>query len=273
VDCLQTVKDRDDVFMVKNYSEIGVSIIDGQIDIFMLQSRQSLAEFDLIYLRGIAHAPLRHVVAAFAKHHNIKVVNSESFNFQCMTKLEQNVVLALNGISVPDSFYSTKLIKSDEFLQSIGFNFPLVIKAIDGKNGQNNELVKTVKELESIKFDDAIVQKFIANDFDYRAIVAGNEVILTYKRKRTSKHTHTNNIATGGTRKLVNLSVGLQQIALKSAKIIGREFTGLDILVDKNTGQYYVLEVNFNFGKPFLDDEDNRKYHRQIYDYFKKLSG
>jgi glutathione synthase/RimK-type ligase-like ATP-grasp enzyme len=273
VENLNAASQQETYFTAKRYSDVVVTIRNNEVKIFLKNNWQELTDFNLIYLYGITHPPLRHVIAACAKHYGVKVVNSEADRFQCMTKIEQNVVLALNDVPVPNSLYTTHLENvTEELLSKIGFKFPMVAKAIDGKNGRNNEKISTLSELFNLDFDDLIIQPFISNDFDYRAIVAGDEVVHNFKRIRSSDDHHQNNIALGGEAEICDLPTDLNALAVAAAKTVGRELTALDILINKETGQPVILEVNFNLGRPVLDSRVT-VYHEKIAKYLSSLLG
>ena len=255
------------------YEDITVLIKGGQLSI-LFNGNERNGEYDLVYIRGISYGPLRHAVARYFESLNIPVVNSESLTFQAMTKLEQNSQFALAGVSVPDSVYVTKGGDLKRAIELLDAPFPLVAKSIDGRNGSDNELVHSFDELVALPFEDAIIQSFVPNNFDYRVIVAGDRVLSSYRRVRSQQDTgHKNNVSQGGTREFVELPTELAEMAVNAARSIGREFTGVDILTNNETGESVVLEANFNFGTPDFDtEEDERVYYQKIAQYFTSLS-
>jgi glutathione synthase/RimK-type ligase-like ATP-grasp enzyme len=264
----------DNHYQAKKYDELAVLIKNNQVKIFSISDDQDVLDFDLVFLRGTVHAPLRHAITDYLNFHGKIAVNSESLTYQRMTKLEQNVHLALNQLPVPDSLYLANLANVRMALEAIsGFSFPLVAKSINGRNGNDNEIVKSVEEIQQLPFNDLILQPFIPNDFDYRVITAGEKVLLAYKRIRgVGEENYKNNISRGGRREMIELDHQLAEMAVKAANVSGREFSGLDILVDKDTGKSVILEVNYNFGTPDFDDSAiEQKFYHQIDDYFSSL--
>ncbi len=255
------------------YEDVTVLIKNGELSVLFSGNDQA-AQYDMVYIRGISYGPLRHALARYFESLNIPVVNSESLTFQAMTKLEQNTQFALAGVSVPDSVYITKGGDLKRAVELLNAPFPLVAKSIDGRNGSDNELVHSFDELVALPFEDAIIQRFVPNNFDYRVIVAGDEILASYRRVRNQEDTgHKNNVSQGGTREFVELSADLAEMAVKAAQSIGREFTGVDILTNNETGESVVLEANFNFGTPDFDtQEDERVYYERIAQYFTSLS-
>ena len=190
-----------------------------------------------------------------------------------MSKLEQYVILALADVPVPDGVFFGN---SDNYKFApilLNASLPLVAKSIVGSNGNDNHLVATEAELEGTVIEMPIFQPFIANKFDYRVIVAGEDVMLSYKRIRNvEKEAYRNNIGQGGRREMVDISDELKSIAVKAAKAVGREFSGLDILPNIDETKHVVLEVNFNFGIPVFDDPSEEiEYYRKLDQYFSSL--
>lgn len=263
----------EDQYSIRHYSSIAIVIKHGVVSAYYLDDGVDVADTDLVYLRGITNEPLRHALAAYLKSKNIPVVNTESHTYQTITKLEQYVVMALAGVPVPDSVFITDPSRYYQVPVLLGAPFPYVAKSISGSNGNDNQLVASEEELRSLEIDQPVFQPFIPNEFDYRVIVAGDKVLLSYKRIR-SVHTsdYKNNIGQGGRREMTSLPEELQHIAIKAAHAIGREFSGLDILTDSQTGESVVLEVNFNFGTPVFDDQHQEQvYYEAISSYFSEL--
>ncbi len=256
----------DDVTLCR-YSDLVVIVSDESVDVRLAeQEDRPIDYFDVIYLRGLSRGPLRHAISMYAANKSVILLNSESHNFQIMSKLEQGVTFALNNIPTPPFIYSINTNTTKQYVDKLSWKYPLVAKSIAGSNGRDNVMVQSPDELNDINFSDFMVQPFLPNDFDYRVIVAGGDVILAYKRIRSVKvNTYKNNIAEGGRREIVTLSPELQNLAINAAQTIGREFCGLDILVDKATGKSYVLEINFNFGTPgFGTPEEERTFYEKV---------
>ncbi len=79
-------------------------------------------------------------------------------------------------------------------------------------------------------------------------LVFGGEVKIVIKRSRIDDSTHVNNTSQGGLGELVDVASfpdDLKEIAVKAAKAVGRlDMSGVDIIIDNQTGKPYVLEVN-----------------------------
>jgi glutathione synthase/RimK-type ligase-like ATP-grasp enzyme len=92
-----------------------------------------------------------------------------------------------------------------------------------------------------------IAQKYIPNDFDYRLITLGGQVVMVIKRTRNINETHLNNVSQGGRAELLepaSLEPALINQAGLSAKLFQLQIAGVDLVQDKISKLWYCLEVN-----------------------------
>lgn len=128
--------------------------------------------------------------------------------------------------------------------------YPLIIKDNNGKKGRLNFIAYDKQTALSI-FDENpdvnfIVQKFIENNGDYRFLVMGGQ-ISTIIRRKAQNNSHLNNTSQGASSSISKLSDFNKKMlsdVIKAAKLEGLEVAGVDLMIDKNTGQHYILEVN-----------------------------
>lgn len=128
------------------------------------------------------------------------------------------------------------------------FSFPVVVKNPYLQKGMGVSLCSSKKELLSRfrnNFSPLLVQKFIENDGDYRIIIFKNKFLLSSKRQKTKDDEFRNNIALGG--KVVDElppSDIIKMCEFISTKINYSDVLGFDIIQDKNTGKYFIMEIN-----------------------------
>lgn len=261
--------DRDEYFL-ENYRDIVISIIDGNVQFVSAVTGRDLASYDLVYIRDITHEEVRNALAMYLTHHQKKYINSELGRSQYTNKILQYVALALAGLPVPDTIYAS-VDHRKKASQLLG-NFPLVAKSTTGSNGSDNFLLSSIDELKNINPDTAfLLQSFIPNLYDYRIIVADDEVLLGYKRVRKDETEYLNNVSRGATRELVQeIDDAIRTTAIAAAKVLGRNLSGVDILQNKETGQHVILEVNFNYGSPRFENEILDNYFEKLASYLNK---
>ncbi|MFH1544956.1 MAG: RimK family alpha-L-glutamate ligase [archaeon] len=119
----------------------------------------------------------------------------------------------------------------------------IVVKDISGKRGSDlfkckkEELHSLMKKLDKEK--NYIIQEFIPIEKELRILVVGDKVLGAFS-KETCDWKH--NIALGAKPIPFPLTEELKEIALKAAKSVQLEITGVDVALSK--GKWFVLETN-----------------------------
>lgn len=259
-----------DEYFLENYSDIVISIIDGNVQFVSAVTGRDLASYDLVYIRDITHEEVRNALAMYLTYHQKKYINSELGRSQYTSKILQYVALGLARLPVPNTVYASA-VHREKASQLLG-DYPLVAKSTTGSNGSDNFLVSSVDELNKINPDTAFVlQSFIPNLYDYRIIVADDEILLGYKRVRRDESQYLNNVSKGATRELVReIDDAIRTTAVAAAKVLGRNLAGVDILQNKDTGQIVILEVNYNYGSPRFESHILNNYFEKLAAYLNK---
>jgi len=151
------------------------------------------------------------------------------------------------GIPIPKTAFGPASFLA-ETLENFGS--PAVLKAVNGIKGRNNYLVQSGEEIKEIVERDPdvryILQNYIPNKGDYRIVVVNFEAKLAIYRSANGKDFR-NNTSLGGEASLVplnELDPKLIELAIEATKALDIKIAGADILEDKETGEYSVLEVN-----------------------------
>lgn len=252
-------------YFLESYADIMFCIRNGEARCYSQATGRDLATYDLVYIRdfhGYEHE--RNAIALYLTHKNRKFINKDIGSFQHISKLTQYFALATHGVPVPDMTYG----RPQYIAEMADVTYPAVFKSVVGSNGADNVLVRNKQELLNANVRHGALQPFIPNDHDMRVVVADNDILLAYKRMRGSRADHRNNVAFGAKREVVSdLPAGVAELAKKAAHILGRNLAGVDIIKNKKTGAYYVLEVNFNFGMAEVGDGIAEQYYRQLATY------
>ncbi len=125
------------------------------------------------------------------------------------------------------------------------------MKSVTGTRGNDNYLVHSTQQAVEILTQNPntefLIQEFIPNDGDYRAIVAGSEVRLLIHRTAVIG-SHKNNTSQGGAATLLSpetLSPEALQACVAAAQAFDRDIAGVDIVFDKRDPEkFYFFEVN-----------------------------
>jgi len=132
------------------------------------------------------------------------------------------------------------------------FKFPLIVKISEGRQGKGvfkvdsrEEIDTKVSELLEVS-PSVILREFIPNDGDIRIFTVGYKAIGAMKRTPTKEGEFRSNISRGGRGENFDLAGNpeVKEIAEKLSEITRTEIAGVDIIINKDTGKPYILEIN-----------------------------
>lgn len=234
-------------------------------DISVIHDEMDIRNFSFVWLssgwnqRDSAYA-LR-LYFEFTKTPHSYVEKSPSKVTDCMA-------FALNDIPMPDTvFVSRASVKKDMSLIKKTCGFPLIIKDTKGCQGKYSEYVSDESDLlekmaglpKSRKF---LFQRFIPNDYDWGVMVA-NGVVVSGEKSYPSNGEFRNNTCNGAKECFVevgDIPEEIKEMAIKASGILGLSWSRTDIIIDKNTGLPYILEVNRYPGITSKSDEASGAY-------------
>lgn len=243
------------------YTDLEYTVLGGKTNIHDIRNDLDLAEVTFVHFKNweynIHEAP---VVAAYLQANNIAFHNTEILLPWAPGKLAQMVSLAGVGLPVPDTFYAPKKRLLERFESSDlpeTFSYPLIMKANDGSRGDDNYLIYDAQEAITIlkaaeDRKEFVLQTFIPNDGDFRLLFVGLEEDPLVFHRKGGEGTHLNNTSKGGAGTRVDLRdipAEYLEYAHRAAAQLHRQIGGVDMLIDKETGKPYILEVN---GTPAL---------------------
>ena len=167
-------------------------------------------------------------------------------------KLRSLQILAEAGINMPITGFASHTKDIEGVIESVG-STPLIMKLLQGTQGQGIVLAETRKAAESVmsafrQLDaDIMVQEFIkeSGGTDIRAFVVGDEVVASMKRIAPEGEFRSN-VHRGGTMEKVQLTSEEENMAVNASRILGLSIAGVD-LMRSNRGPL-ILEVNSSPG-------------------------
>jgi len=167
-------------------------------------------------------------------------------------KLRSLQILAEAGINMPITGFASHTKDIEGVIESVG-STPLIMKLLQGTQGQGIVLAETRKAAESVmsafrQLDaDIMVQEFIkeSGGTDIRAFVVGDEVVASMKRIAPEGEFRSN-VHRGGTIEKVQLTLEEENMAVNASRILGLSVAGVD-LMRSNRGPL-ILEVNSSPG-------------------------
>ena len=179
-------------------------------------------------------------------------VNTSDAIANSRDKLRSLQILAEAGINMPITGFASHTKDIEGVIESVG-STPLIMKLLQGTQGQGIVLAETRKAAESVmsafrQLDaDIMVQEFIkeSGGKDIRAFVVGDEVVASMKRIAPVGEFRSN-VHRGGTMEKVQLTSEEENMAVNASRILGLSIAGVD-LMRSNRGPL-ILEVNSSPG-------------------------
>ncbi len=189
-------------------------------------------------------------------------------------KLRSMQLLARDGIGLPVTTFAHDPKQTDEVLKLAG-GAPVVIKLLEGTQGIGVVLADTNRSAVSVveAFRGAgvniLIQEFIkeAGGTDIRAIVVGGKVVAAMKRTG-AEGDFRSNLHRGGSAKVIKLSPEERSTAVRSAKAMGLNVCGVDML-RSNHGPV-VMEVNSSPGLEGVENATGLDIAGMIIEYLEK---
>ena len=231
--------------------------VDGEKSkIFIRKTGKDIADFNLVIFIYVG-SKREYAIAAsrYLEHKNVPFIDRYLRRTVPVGKLACAMQRSLRGVPVVPTLGATSgngLLNSLKFAH--GFDkFPLILKADLGRKGNHNFLVKNKSELRQILSENKdlnfVIQPYVPNDGDYRFLVMGSEVRLAFKRSGDKNKTHLNNTSLGASVEQLNLTEIPKEViaTVKLAASIERlSVAGVDLIEDKVSGKWLVLEVNIS---------------------------
>ncbi len=161
-------------------------------------------------------------------------------------KIKQTLFFQLNALSIPRSrfYYGPRQQKNI----TRDFSFPFVAKTPRfSSRGLGVKLIKNKDQLGEYLQDNhpAYIQEYLRGSRDYRIVVAGEKIILAYRRIPKGDEFRAN-IFLGADLSFKDIPCEALELALKASKVCGFNYAGIDIC--ESEGNYYILEANMKFG-------------------------
>jgi len=191
-------------------------------------------------------------------------------------KLRALQLLARKGIGMPKTGFAHSPDDTHDLIGLVG-GAPMVIKLIEGTQGQGVVLAETDKAAESVidafRGLDAyfLAQEFIeeAKGSDIRCFVIGGKVVASMMRTARPGEFRSN-LHRGGSAQAVKISPEERSTAVRAAKIMGLNVAGVDIL-RSNHGPV-VMEVNSSPGLEGIEAASGVDIAELVIDFIEKTA-
>ncbi len=183
---------------------------------------------------------------------NCYCVNTSDAIANSRDKLRSLQILAEAGINMPITGFASHTKDIEGVIESVD-SIPLIMKLLQGTQGQGIVLAETRKAAESVmsafrQLDaDIMVQEFIkeSGGTDIRAFVVGEQVVASMKRTAPEGEFRSN-VHRGGTMENIALTSEEVEMAVNASKILGLSIAGVDLM--RSDRGPLILEVNSSPG-------------------------
>ncbi|MFA5986545.1 MAG: hypothetical protein WC819_04345 [Parcubacteria group bacterium] len=230
-----------------SYPNIVIFMHNGKVRV--LHNDVDTSTFSFVWLSsGWSQRDIAYAINLYFNH----TKTPHSYVEKSSSKVTDCMAFALNGLPMPDTvFVSRSRVEKHLSLIKEVCSFPLIVKDIRGCQGKHSAFISSEAELlekmttlpKSKKF---LFQRFIPNEYDWGIMVA-NGVVVAGEKSYPTGGEFRNNTCNGAKECFVNIKdipENIKKMAIDASDLLGLSWSRTDIIIDKNTGLPYVLEVN-----------------------------
>jgi len=236
---------------------------------------QDLPMSKLVLVRlGAGILPFQLAVIRHFEQAGITCINTSVSIETVKDKLRTSQILSRHSIPIPNTMMVRFPI--DENLVKNNIGFPCVVKVVTGSYGEGVYLCERQRDFKKLmEFVDnlgnkktMIVQEYMGTrpGEDLRVLVIGGKVIGAMKRTAPEGDFRAN-ITGGGTGEGYPLTDKIEFLARETAKVLGLDIAGIDLLFDKDG--FCVCEANSNPGFSGFEKYCGVDIADQLTDYVK----
>ncbi|MFT4310697.1 MAG: ATP-grasp domain-containing protein [Candidatus Woesearchaeota archaeon] len=216
----------------------------------ILYEGKPLPAFDCVIVKGsFRYAAIANSITKILWPTTYLPICAESFTV-VHDKVLTHIQMQSAHIPMPKTYLTSSVVGAKELLKFV--HYPVVLKFPQGTQGKGVMFADTYAAASSLldAFDtlkqSVLIQEYVeTNGEDIRAFVIGNKVVAAMKRKAASGEKRSN-LHAGGLSEAFVCPPAVEKIAIETAKAIGAEICGVDIL---ESHKYpVVIEANLSPG-------------------------
>lgn len=227
---------------------IEISVGTGATGI--LYQGEPMKEYDCVFIRGsFKYATIQRAIASLLNGKCYMPYKPEVFSI-VHDKLLTHLELEQANIPMPKTYLSSSPKAAKDLLKKLPY--PIIMKIPNGTQGKGvmfaDSFAAATSMLDTL---DTLKQPFLIQEFvetggeDLRVIVVGEKIVACMKRKSSSEDKRSNLHADGKGEQVIP-SNELRKIAIQTAKSLGAEICGVDIL--EGVKKPLVIEANLSPG-------------------------
>jgi ribosomal protein S6--L-glutamate ligase len=190
-----------------------------------------------------------------------------------MSKMHDYILLSRNGIGVPRTYQSFDPKDVEQYAEELGY--PCILKGIHGSEGRHVFKIESVSQLHRTlwryKSGELLVQEYLDAEVDYRVIVVGYKALpIMVRRKPQVGEFRTNfEFKEEVTAIPTDDYPEMKELAEQAARILRREFSGVDIRHRSETP--LVLEANRRPGFKGFEEATSYDVAGALIEYVREL--
>ncbi len=193
---------------------------------------------DFAMVRGYDFVVMRHLALM-----GIRMFNPHDAMYNSLDKVLTHQLLCAKSIPTPKTIYNCR---EYSVLHSEFGNNPFIAKYAKGNRGNEVYMIESEEQFVDVcnMYDEIISQEMITSSYgkDIRVWVVGEKAVDAVMRY--NDNSFKSNFSLGGSVKRVEVDALIEKIAVDSAKAVGLDFAGVDLLYSSDG--YTVCEVNGN---------------------------
>jgi len=206
-----------------------------------------------------------------------KIVVDESLTDEgyAVSKMHDYLLLAKQNIAVPATWQIYDPARVEQ--QAEKFGYPVILKGVHGAHGDHVYLVKDAQELRRKMWryscGELALQEYLPADEDFRVLTVGFQALPFLIQKRAELKEFRTNRSQGAVFSALPLSDFpiLRELAEKAARVLRREFAGVDIRFRGK--EPVILEVNRRPDFQGFEQATQFDVARAFLDYLKGRAG
>lgn len=220
-------------------------------------SGDDLSDYSFTYFKNHRERELSTSAAEYLHFKGRSFADQEFLHYMSASKLSEYMRLSCYGLSVPPTIAAATAHLAERYEELVkALGKPFVLKEIRSDKGKFNYLISQETDFKGVLGEAPaahlyLAQKYVPNAGFYRLYITGKDVMLAIWR-RPAAHAnplkaHLNKPRGSANASLVALDEvpgEAQELALKAASRLNRQVCGVDLLQDKETGIWYLLEAN-----------------------------
>ena len=209
----------------------------GQKPYFKVNNINLLKELDALVIRPIGRGSLEELVFRMdilykLERQGFLVINPAEAIEHCVDKYDILALLEDNGVPVPRTVATESVTEALKAFAELGGD--VVMKPLFGSRGigatriVDSEIANTIFKAVTFHHGVIYIQEFVPHGYsDIRAFIVNDHVIAAMRRVSESWKT---NFSQGAKPTPITLTPDFEELAVKSAKVIGCKIAGVDIL-------------------------------------------